>query len=245
MKNPVRDLPLAMFLGIFFVMLFYVMAAVSYSATLGYGVVRVSETVALTLAIRVLNQAYFIIPILICCSTFGATNGNFYASGSVIASAGFSGDLPLVFSMVHKTSRTPIVALFVELALSMIFISFKFQVLLNYAAFISWVIYLVSFCALLKLKLTSKNQPKLKIFRMPIIFIFPMILVCIFTVVMCFYLKPIGCGVFAAIIIVIFGFQFIPDELTSIGIFTNLHHKLVGTLIARCNLVPATSDDVS
>ncbi|KII69731.1 b(0,+)-type amino acid transporter 1 [Thelohanellus kitauei] len=221
------------------------MCAVSYSATLGYSVVRHSETVGLSVARKVLKQGYFLIPLLICCSTFGATNCTFYATGSVIASAGYNGDLPLIFSLVHRSSRTPIIGLTVELLISMIFITFQFQVLLNYSAFVSWMIYLASFCCLMKLKIWPHKEYSTKIFQIPIVFVIIMKLVCLFTIIMCFYLKPLGCGLFALFIILVFGFQFVPDNYTSCSFLENIHEKMVKFLGDKCNLVPITSNDIS
>lgn len=226
MRNPSRDLPLALIIGTSAVMFFYLLANLSYSAILGYDFVRNATTVATSVSRIVLKKAHPVIPLLICCSTAGALNGNLYATGCVIMSAGYKGELGRVFSLVHRRQRTPIVALFSMLCISFIFLTFDFQKLLMYASFISWMFYFLSLTCLLKLKFSKVEGEPTKIFNAPVFLIFPVQLVCMFTVGMCFYLSPVGCGIFAGIIAAVFIFLNIPSRFRTIRCLSVFHDNL-------------------
>ncbi|KAF1740292.1 hypothetical protein MXB_5458, partial [Myxobolus squamalis] len=74
MKNPSRDLPLAIIVGVSVVSVFYVMAVLSYSAVLGYSVARKSNTLAVEVAYIIFGKFYWIMAVLVSCSSLGAAN---------------------------------------------------------------------------------------------------------------------------------------------------------------------------
>ncbi|KAF1743538.1 hypothetical protein MXB_4322, partial [Myxobolus squamalis] len=206
---------------------------------------KISETVASNFAIKVLKKFSPVIPILICCSAIGAVIGNFFAASSVSASAGYSGELPKIFSLVQKKTRTPIFALFSQLIVSVAFLTIDFQKLLNYSAFITWLFYLLSLCCLLKIKFNNTKPESSNIFKVPTIIIFPMIFVCLFTICLSFYLSPMGCSVFAVFIILSVILQYIPERYTSLDILSRFQDSVCRFLQYHMALDFAQLNDIA
>ncbi|KII65561.1 b(0,+)-type amino acid transporter 1 [Thelohanellus kitauei] len=245
MKNPVRDLPLALISAIIIVVLMNVIIVVSYAGILGFAAVRTTQTVASDVGKQLLKGAYPILPLLIFISASGTADSILYSGSSVLMSAGYNGELPRIFSLVQYKKRTAIPALIVQLAVASIFLTFKFQVLLNFFAFLSWLFYFLSITCLLKIKMLSKEEPQTKIFKIPMAAIFPIQIICVFIIFVCFYLGPVGCSVFTILIVGVYACHYIPQNLVRASVFEQIHDNLCMFLIQKFGLVFADKSDIS
>lgn len=212
MKNPTRDLPIALIGGMSAVIFVYVMVIVSYCAILGFTVARTSPTIAYSSAVILLGKASPIIAILICCSALGSANGTLYTVASTCASAGFSGELPKLFSLVNRRSRTPILALSVITFITICFSFFNFQEILNYSAFISWIFYFITYLSLWVVKIKTRKRVLENVFQTPYLILIPVQLTCVFMIIMTFYQEPKGCSVFGALFLFVLFVQYIPPK---------------------------------
>lgn len=57
---------------------------------------------------------YWIIPVFVACSTFGAANGGALASGRLLYAAAKHGHLPKFLAMIHNTRGVPIPGLILQ-----------------------------------------------------------------------------------------------------------------------------------
>lgn len=57
---------------------------------------------------------YWIIPVFVACSTFGAANGGALASGRLLYAAAKHGHLPKLLAMIHNTRGVPIPGLILQ-----------------------------------------------------------------------------------------------------------------------------------
>ncbi|KAJ8303523.1 hypothetical protein KUTeg_019919 [Tegillarca granosa] len=81
LKNPHRDLPRSIMIGIPLTTLVYVLVNVGYFAVLSKEEILMSDAVAVLWGSRVLGVMAWIIPIFVVLSCFGAANGCLFASG--------------------------------------------------------------------------------------------------------------------------------------------------------------------
>lgn len=80
-KNPNKNLPFSIWLGIPVVTVCYLLVNIGYVTVLTTQEVLNTDAVAVTLANRLYGVMAWIIPVLVACSTFGAANGNAFSGG--------------------------------------------------------------------------------------------------------------------------------------------------------------------
>ena len=75
---------------------------------------------------------YWVIPVFVACSTFGAANGAALASGRLLYAAARHGHLPKLLAMIHNTRGVPIPGLLLQVCIKLPFLTsfvtaFNFQ----------------------------------------------------------------------------------------------------------------------
>jgi len=151
-KNPNRNLPLTIFIGIPFVTLCYLLVNIGYFTVLTPPEFIASEAVAVTLANRLYGVMAWIIPVLVACSTFGTANGGCFSGGRLTFAAAREGHLPRFLAMIHTKRRTPLPGLIFSAFISSVMLipeTSSFEVLLNYFGFFTWLSYLLSISGIL------------------------------------------------------------------------------------------------
>ena len=144
LKNPLRDLPLAIIIGIPFVTTFYILVNIAYLTVLSYEEIKLNTAVAVTLANQLYGVMAWIIPVFVACSTFGTINGICFSSSRIVYATARDGQLPRVFSMMQRKRRTPQPALFFETFVALLMLipeSSNFETLINYFSFAAWTFY--------------------------------------------------------------------------------------------------------
>ncbi|KAF0987480.1 hypothetical protein HZS_4331 [Henneguya salminicola] len=245
MINPSRDLPLAIFVGISTIIVLYVMAVVSYSSILGFDLARKTTTIAVDAMKIAMEKASPVFSILICCSAAGAANAVMYAISSVSASAGYNGEIPRVFSLVHKKNRVPLFSLFVIFIISVCFTFIDFDTLLQYCAFISWIFYFISYLCLWKIKITTRGEKLTGVFQVPYLLIIPIQLVCILVVGMCFKSNLKGCSVFSVMLVGLYALLYIPKKYVHFPRLVAIENSFIQFCERYLSLELARPEDVS
>jgi len=139
MKNPVRDLPRAIFISCVICLLIYVLTIVAFHTTLSVPEVLGSEAVAVTFANRLYGRMAWIIPIFVACSTFGAVNGQLLTSSRLFFSGAREGQMPGALTMISISRTTPMPSVVVISALSLAYLtSSNIVQLMNYIGFATW-----------------------------------------------------------------------------------------------------------
>lgn len=162
MENPIVDLPRSIMIGIPFITACYVVMNIAYLTVLTPMQLAVSDAVAVDFADKMYGVMKWSIPVLVSCSTFGASNGAVFVSGRLVYVAAKNGHLPKLLAMIHKTRFTPIPAIVFTCLIAIIMLipeSSTFEELVNYFSFASWFFYGATFAALLWLRY---KKPDLK-----------------------------------------------------------------------------------
>ncbi|XP_033638823.1 large neutral amino acids transporter small subunit 1-like [Asterias rubens] len=182
LQNPIRNLPLAILIGLPIVTIIYVLANISYLAVLSPQEMLISDAVALAFGEKTLGVASVIIPISVAMSTFGGVNGLLLASSRLNFSGARDDNLPQMLGMIHVQQRTPLPALMFTCLVSLmyLFVSDIGQ-LLNYFSFVTWTSIGISISGMVYMRWSEPDLDRpIKIpCILPVLFVF----VCVFLVV--------------------------------------------------------------
>ncbi|XP_048225144.1 B(0,+)-type amino acid transporter 1 [Perognathus longimembris pacificus] len=158
LRNPYRNLPLAIILGIPLVMVCYILMNVAYFAVMTPTELLQSQAVAVTFGDRVLYPASWVVPLFVAFSTIGAANGTCFTAGRLIYVAGREGHMLKVLSYISVRRLTPAPALIFYGAIATIYIiPGDINSLVNYFSFASWLFYGMTFLGLMVMRFTKKD----------------------------------------------------------------------------------------
>jgi len=148
LKNPIRNFPLVILIGIPLTTVLYILVNISYFTVMTPSELLASPAVAITFGDRVFRAASFIVPIAVACSTFGAANGSAFTGGRLTYAAARKGHMLRIFSYISVERLTPSPALIFNSIIAVIMIlpdSSNFSTLINYFTFASWIFYGATF----------------------------------------------------------------------------------------------------
>ncbi|XP_023419503.2 b(0,+)-type amino acid transporter 1-like [Cavia porcellus] len=161
LRNPYRNLPLAIIIGIPLVTVCYILMNVSYFAVMTPTELLQSQAVAVTFGDRVLYPASWIVPLFVAFSTIGAANGNCFTVGRLIYVAGREGHMLKVLSYVSVRRLTPAPAIiFYGIITTIYIIPGDINSLVNYFSFASWLFYGMTIVGLVVMRFTKKNRER-------------------------------------------------------------------------------------
>ncbi|KAI7901722.1 amino acid permease-domain-containing protein [Cokeromyces recurvatus] len=162
-KNPQRNLPLAITISCILVTLVYVLGNIAYFATLPISTVANSSTVAMQVGMVAWGKggAYFF-ALMVVLSTFGAVNGNIWAASRVVLTAANEDGvyMPSFFGKLNEKRQSPIWALILVGIIATIWcIPGNFTYLAKMYSFIYWLFYGIAVFGLIimRFKKSTKN----------------------------------------------------------------------------------------
>ena len=162
-KNPQRNLPIALAFGTLAVIVIYLSANLVYMYTLPVGQIAQSQLVAADVAkkfIGPLGGAAISAAVLV--STFGTVNGFILAGPRVYYAMAKDGLFFKKIGEIHRSFRTPAFSIILQgLWASLLTLTGKFEQLFTYVIFASWIYYamLVSGVIVLRRKYPSAPRP--------------------------------------------------------------------------------------
>lgn len=158
LKNPFRNLPLAIIIGIPLVAVCYVLMNVSYFTVMTATELLQSQAVAVTFGDRVLYPASWVVPLFVAFSTIGAANGSCFTAGRLVYVAGREGHMLQVLSYISVRRLTPAPAIiFCGIIATIYIIPGDINSLVNYFSFAAWLFYGMTVLGLIVMRFTRKD----------------------------------------------------------------------------------------
>jgi amino acid transporter len=163
MKNPVRDLPRALFYGMLIITAVYLLASTAYYSVLTVEEVAGSDRVAAEAMLRLVGPigAGFV-SLLILISIFGALNGNILASPRCYYAMAADGLFFGAFARIHPRAHTPVFAILIQGVWSAVLALIgTFQQLFTAVIFTVWIFYaaVVAAVIVLRWKQPERERP--------------------------------------------------------------------------------------
>ncbi|EDM07620.1 solute carrier family 7 (cationic amino acid transporter, y+ system), member 9, isoform CRA_a [Rattus norvegicus] len=158
LRNPYRNLPMAIVIGIPLVTVCYILMNIAYFTVMTPTELLQSQAVAVTFGDRVLYPASWVVPLFVAFSTIGAANGTCFTAGRLIYVAGREGHMLKVLSYISVKRLTPAPALVFYGIIAIIYIiPGDINSLVNYFSFAAWLFYGMTILGLVVMRFTRKD----------------------------------------------------------------------------------------
>uniref|UniRef100_W8BZ65 b(0,+)-type amino acid transporter 1 n=2 Tax=Ceratitis capitata TaxID=7213 RepID=W8BZ65_CERCA len=181
-KNPSKNLPRSIMIGIPLVTLCYALINISYLAAMSPTEMIDSEAVAVTFGNRILGALAWLMPLSVTVSTFGSANGTLFAAGRLCFAASREGHLMDILSYVHVRRLTPAPGLiFHSLIAAAMVLYGTIGSLIDFFSFTAWIFYGGAMLALIVMRFTKPNYPRP--YKVPIIIPVVVLVISIYLVV--------------------------------------------------------------
>uniref|UniRef100_A0A670YKQ3 b(0,+)-type amino acid transporter 1 n=1 Tax=Pseudonaja textilis TaxID=8673 RepID=A0A670YKQ3_PSETE len=181
LKDPYRNLPWSIIIGIPLVTVCYILINVSYFTVMTATELLQSQAVAVTFGDRVLYPASWIVPLFVALSALGAANGTCFTSGRLAYVAGREGHMLKVLSYISVKRLTPAPSvIFYGMVAFFYVLPGDIDTLINYFSFAVWFFYGLTVLGLIVMRYTRKDLERP--IRIPLIIPFVVVLVAIFLV---------------------------------------------------------------
>lgn len=140
LKDPHRNLPLAIFISCILVMVVYTLSIVAFHTTLSVQEVLGAEAVAVTFAEKLYGYMAWIVPVFVAMSTFGGVNGILFTSSRLFYAGAEQGQMPRLLCMISINRLTPTPAVLAMCLLSLVYLcSSDIFALITYVGFATWL----------------------------------------------------------------------------------------------------------
>ncbi|CAF4698840.1 unnamed protein product [Rotaria sp. Silwood1] len=182
LKNPKRNLWLAIVVALSSVIIIYLLINISYFTVMSKAELLSSDAVAVTWGVAVLGPAVRVLPFLISLSALGSVNVSTFRSARYAMVGARHGYLPEVFSYIQKQRLTPLPGIILQTILTIIYcIPSDIEDLIDFSSFVVWVFNGLTFVATICCKFTKPNA--YRAIKVPIPVIIFNILISIYLVI--------------------------------------------------------------
>ncbi len=171
-KNPERNVPLALILGTMAVIVIYLALNLVYYHVLPMDQVAASTRVGADAAVRIFGRTgSYLVSLLIIISTLGSLNGSILAAPRVYYAMAKDGLFFGWCARVHPRFHTPHVALLAQGAWAIVLVAAgTYEQLFTYAIFAAFVFYALTALAVVVLRRTRPDAPRpYRVFGYPLV----------------------------------------------------------------------------
>jgi APA family basic amino acid/polyamine antiporter len=161
-RNPQRNLPLSLMLGVTAVIGLYVLANIGYLRLLTIPEIAATERVASATAQRTMGGlGAVLVSLTILISMFGTANGNIMTGSRLYFAQACDGLFFEKFTFVHPRYETPAVSILVQGVWSaLLTLSGSYEILFSYSTFTFWIFYALTVAGVLILRRKYPNMPR-------------------------------------------------------------------------------------
>ncbi|XP_076250633.1 L-type amino acid transporter sobremesa isoform X1 [Rhynchophorus ferrugineus] len=160
-KNPSKNLPRSIIIGIPLVTICYALINVSYLTVMSPMEMMTSEAVAVVFGNRLLGVMAWLMPLSVTISTFGSANGTLFAAGRLCFAASREGHLLDILSYVHVRRYTPGPGLIFHSIIAGAMVLYgTIDSLIDFFSFTAWIFYGGAMLALIVMRYTKPNYPR-------------------------------------------------------------------------------------
>ncbi|KAM8945995.1 B(0,+)-type amino acid transporter 1 [Pelodytes ibericus] len=182
LKNPYRNLPLSILIGIPVIITCYLLINISYFTVMTATELLQSPAVAVTFGDRVLQPAAWLVPLFVAFSTIGSANGSCFTAGRLTYVAGREGHMLKFLSYISVKRLTPSPAIVFYGIVGMIYIiPADINTLINYFSFAVWIFYGATIAGLVVMRFTKKDMKRP--IKIPIVIPIIMVLISAYLVI--------------------------------------------------------------
>ncbi|CAH1109446.1 unnamed protein product [Psylliodes chrysocephalus] len=181
-KNPSRNLPRSIVIGIPLVTICYALINISYLTVMSPMEMMTSEAVAVTFGNRVLGVMAWLMPLSVTVSTFGSANGTLFAAGRLCFAASREGHLLDILSYVHIRRYTPSPGLIFHSLIAGAMVMYgTIDSLIDFFSFTAWMFYGGAMVALIVMRHTKPNYPRP--YKVPIIIPYLVLVISVYLII--------------------------------------------------------------
>lgn len=228
LKEPNKNLPASIWIGVSIVTLIYSLTNVAYFTLLSPSEMIASNAVAVSFGEKVIGKYSPIISVFVALSTFGFLNGILFSTSRIIFGAARNNHMPVMLAFINVKYLTPMISvIFMSIAtLICLFIQDTF-VLINLGVLAEYLFVAFSIIGLFWLRKVKPNEPRP--IKVNLFFPITFLIVCLFIIVMTFFTIPKDsflclCVIFAGIPVYFLGVKWkkpksIQDKLNAVTMF--------------------------
>lgn len=197
MKNPKKDLPKAIVLGLSIVILVYAVINIGYLLVIPADQLANTATPAADVAAKLMggNMGAKLITVGILIAVFGTLNSNIMMGMRIPYAMGVQNKLPFSkqFAYLHPKYATPVVSgIFLLAVTSIMIISGSYNSLTDMCMFVIWIFYTIAFYGVIKLR---RDEPDLKRpYKTPLYPLIPILAILggLFVVIITVFTQPVN-----------------------------------------------------
>lgn len=158
LKNPHKNLPLAIIIGIPTVTFCYILVNVGYFTVMSKEEILLSDAVAVVWGQKLLGVMAWVMPVFVVLSCFGAANGSLFSSGRLNFVVARNGHLMKAFSFIHTERYTPVPSIiFTTFVGILLILIFNLGTLIQFFSFTAWIFHGLTCACVLVLRRTQKD----------------------------------------------------------------------------------------
>jgi solute carrier family 7 (L-type amino acid transporter), member 8 len=188
MKNPKRDLPLAIIISCLLVTVMYTLANIAYFTTIMPAEMLNIPAVAVTFAQRLYGPVWWLMAVFVALSTFGAINGISMTTSRMFFVGAEEGQMPFILATIQMRWKTPMPASICVIVLAICYIAVDdVYSLMNYMGFVYTVAVALAVAIVIYFrfkKVKPEEKPLVGSIRVPLFI--PIIYILISTIIIIF-----------------------------------------------------------